>query len=154
MKKSILILLVVVIVSLLNANGFAQPSGKIRYIFPDELETTLYDYIQKINVKRDCEIVLTLCKSENGYYEVYVNCHEITDTPLIDAADNQWAKSTHRYVVINENEYPLLLDYDYAFSTKRPAEIGTYGSRDCQVLRTIPVNDGYRVKFTKEGIIH
>lgn len=153
MKKSILILIVIATISLLNTNVFAQRKGKIIYVFPDEVEIKLYNYIEKINAKRDSEIVLTLCKSESNYYEVYVNCNKITDVSLIDAADIKWAEFTNRYVVINDDEYPLLLDSDYAFSTKRPSEIGKYGGRDCQVLRTMPVNDGYRVKFTKEGII-
>lgn len=152
MKKHIILLIVMTMGSLLTTNVFAQSGGKIIYIFPDEVEVKLYNYIKKTEKKQQ-KVVLTLYKSDAGIYTVFVNFHKVLDNTSIASTSDKWVKITNRYVVINDMEYPLLLDYDYQFSTSKPSEIGEYGSRNGQVMRTMSINHGFFVRFSGSKIL-
>ncbi len=146
MKKSFLIVLVFMAIA-----GRTAPTNcndKILYIFPDDVEIAINDYIEKYADKESLQFVLTLYKDEAGTYKVYVNSYR-TDS---GNSKHCWEQATNRFAVVNNNEYPLLFDYDYDFSTTKPSEIGEYGQREGQVLKIMSINDGFYVKFSKSGI--
>lgn len=146
MKISISIILVFFALS-----GFAQsmPDNKILYVFPDDVEVAIDQYIGSLSNKEDLQFVLTLYKNEDGTYEIYVNS---CSTDNENATPYYWQQITNRYAVINRELYPLLFDYDYDFGAPTPSEIGTYGQRAGQVLRIISCNDGFHLTFSKSGI--
>ena len=146
MKKTITFLLVLFLNSCSETNS--QELGKIVYIFPDEVEISVSNYIDSLREKGNVFIFLKLGKkSENTYYLHVSYCSLENKESLIF-----WVNSTNRYAVIRNSYYPLLLDYDYDFSTKTPLSIGNYGERAGQILRTMPIYDGYSIMFTKKGI--
>lgn len=70
MKKCISVILAFFVLS-----GFAQsaPDNKILYVFPDDVEVSIDQYIESFPNKNDLQFILTLYKNEDGTYEIYVN---------------------------------------------------------------------------------
>lgn len=145
MKKCISIIL-----TFFALSGFAQsaPDNKILYVFPDDVEVAIDQYIESLPNKEGLQFVFTLYKNGDGTYEIYVNSCSTDDKNTIP----YWHQITNRYAVINKGLYPLLFDYDYDFGAPKPSEIGTYGQREGQVLRIISCNDGFHLTFSKSGI--
>ena len=137
--KKILSILLALVVCIGPARG--KSDDKILYVSPDEVEAEINDYIERRLQSAELKFSMTLYRKGNGVYELFVN----TGRDYID-----WAKASNRYAVINDKQYPLLLDLDYDFGAPDPSRIGTYGHRE--VLRIIAINDGFCIRFTKEGI--
>ncbi len=139
-----------VILAFFALSGFAQsaPDNKILYVFPDDVEVAIDQYIESFPNKKDLQFILTLYKNEDGTYEIYVNSCSIDNKNITP----YWQQVTNRYAVINKGLYPLLFDYDYDFGAPKPSEIGTCGQREGQILRIASCNDGFHLTFSKSGI--
>lgn len=129
--------------------AYSQESEKILYIFPDSVELRLNEYIKRQN-KKEHITYLTLSKKDEGRYYLYVTFYAKQHAHNIIF----WVKSTNRYAVVGQEKYPLLFDYDYDFSTKDILNIGEYGKRDGQILKTRSIHDGFHIEFDKNGIIN
>lgn len=139
-----------VILAFFALSGFAQstPDNKIVYVFPDDVEVAIDQYIESFPNKRDLQFILTLYGNGDGTYEIYVNSCSMDNKNITP----YWQQVTNRYAVINKGLYPLLFDYDYDFGAPKPSEIGTCGQREGQVLRIASCNEGFHLAFSKLGI--
>jgi hypothetical protein len=139
----------VIIAIVLMNNVYSQENKEILYILPDNVETALNKHIEHIIKKKELDVYFTLNRMSKDKYKIDVTFY----SPKKEKQLTYWIRVTNRYVVINKEKYPLLLDYDYNFSTKKPHCIGKYGEREGNIQRTIVIHEGYSVLFNKFGII-
>lgn len=133
----------------ISGNACSQEVEKILYVVPDDVEVQVNKYIERVKKQKEYLIYFVLSKKSDAAFRLdVVSYKEINKENVI-----YWVKSTNRYVVINQDKYPLLLDYDYVFSTKQPSNIGNFGEREGYILKTMPINEGYHIDFNRDGII-
>ncbi|MDP4183837.1 MAG: hypothetical protein Q8862_01585 [Bacteroidota bacterium] len=143
------LILTIILLFFMVSNAYPKEAKKILYIFPDDVEIKLSKYIENTNKQHEFVVYLMLSKSSDERYKLYIAFYKKKHIKNVI----YWVKSTNRYVVVNQEKYPLLIDYDYDFSTSNPLNIGDYGGREGQVLRAMPFYDGYNIEFNKYGII-
>lgn len=133
----------------MTSNARSQNSEKILYMLPDDVEIQVNDYVTRMNNQKKYLFYFVLNKKPDATYRLnsvhYVNKRK---KDII-----YWVKSTNRYLVVNKKIFPLLLDYDYVFSTRKPSKIGNFGEREGQILKTMPIHEGFFIDFDKNGII-
>lgn len=139
MKKYIIMLLTVY-----SINAFSQKQDSIIYIFPDKVEQMLFAKMSDIP------------NFENLNFEFYLESIDKDKFRTVFAysqnkLDSYWGNNTNRFILIKDKKYPLLLDYDSTFSTKKPGDIGNYGQREGTILKTIFIYEGYSITFDKTG---
>lgn len=88
--------------------------------------------------------------------ECYVYLEKINDEKFrifvgAKSKDTIWANFSNRYVVVNNKKIPLVFDYDLIWSTKKTENIGSFGKRDGEILRTKIIYDGYNITFDRYG---
>lgn len=142
------IVFVIIAIVLMN-NVYSQEHKEILYILPDNVETTLNKYLERTIKKQESHVYFVLNRMSKDKYKINVAFY----SPENEKQLIYWIRVTNRYVVVNKDKYPLLLDYDYEFSTKKPHCIGKYGEREGGILKTMPIYEGYSVLFNKDGII-
>lgn len=119
----------------------------ILYYLPDSVEMKVYEYTskQKSNGKFYC----VLRSAGQDTFSVSVCQYYEKDKKRLE----RWIFITKRKVVINKYRYPLLLDYDYTFSTIDSSKVGVYGDRANKLVRLLPIAHCFNVKFTKYYIL-
>lgn len=131
MKKYLILLLITY-----SVNTFSQKQDSIIYIFPDKVE--------QITNFENLNFEFYLESMNNGKFKA-------TFTYSKNKLDSYWVNNTNRFILIKDKKYPLVLDYDSTFSTKRPTEIGNYGQREGTILRSTFIYEGYSITFDKIG---
>lgn len=142
MIRVFILFLFLVFSSYRNVNG-----QEILYVFSDEVEKVLETHITSISHKVNQKFYLTLSK-ENEF--------SITVSSYSDGEKGipvKWINCTTRYALINKKKYPVLLDSDYVFGAPDLGAIGTFGKREGQVKRVLIINEGFVVRFNKNGKI-
>lgn len=122
-------------------------STDILYYLPDSVEMKVYDYTskQRSNTKFYC----MLSSAGKDTFSVSVCQYYEKDKKNMEG----WIFMTKRKVVIKKYKYPLLLDYDYTFSTIDSSKVGVYGDRANKLVRLLPIAHCFNVKFTKYYIL-
>ncbi len=143
MKKSILFSIIFVVIV-----GFTTPpvnnENRILYVFPDEVEVALNDYIKNLKkINKDFQFNLILYKEADGNYRVFVSYYEPSKRSLTYSVLVDWPECSDRRVIINDEEYPLVFDHDYDFGTPDPLNISEFGKRDETILRVMLICDGF-----------
>lgn len=141
MKKNYILLLILTCIYCIPLKSEIKDS--ILYILPDKVEVKLSEYIQSSKLENS-RWKFYLTRTENSMYRIYVASFKGETT-------DYWYINTNRFVVIDTENFPLILDYDSMFSTKDPDRIGEYGKREGQILKTTFIYDGYNIIFDKNG---
>lgn len=121
----------------------AQQSDSIIYILPDQVEIKLNSHIEKIytyDPNRECYFYLEKTNDEN--FRIFVGTK---------SKDTIWANFSNRYVVVNNRKISLIFDYDLIWSTKNTENIGSFGKRAGEILKTKIIYDGYNITFDRNG---
>jgi putative transposon-encoded protein len=138
-------IIIIVACILCCLEGRAQK--KITYILPDSVEVRINSHIlTKSGVK---SYYLLLKKDTSRTYN-------ITVIPFDNSAKsevNNWVNNTDRYALINGQLYPLLFDYDFAFSTPDPNNVGSFGHRDGSIRKLQLIAHRYTIYFRTNGLI-
>jgi len=129
---------------LCSISVYSQEKDSIIYIFPDKVETKLYDEMQKYTFNEKMSFEFYLKHIEKDTFQLFLSQYN-------QVLDNSWPY-TNRFILINDKKYPLIFDYDFMFGTEKPNEAGEFGKRDDGfVLRTLRIYEGYSIKFNKTG---
>jgi len=123
----------------------AQQKGDVTYLLPDDVEVELNTHLSKSSGFN----YMVLFDSED-YYELFV----INDNEYAERPYGSFITATNRNILVNDKSYPLLLDYDFNFSTTDTVNIGEFGKRDGMVKKVQPIFHGYSIKFTNKGIVN
>lgn len=124
----------------------AQKSS-ILYYLPDSVEVKVNDYISK--QKHNPNFYFMLESVNKDTFRVNVCQYQNKEKRRLE----NWIFLTRRKVVICKSNYPLLLDYDYKFSTLDTLRVGSYGDRANKIVRQLPIAHCFSVKFTKYYIL-
>ena len=81
---------------------------KMVFFFSDEVESEVWKYMNRIHKETSDLYSFLLRKEENAFRLFFVPSSNDRDNPL-----NQIM--TNRYVIIDDNYYPLYFDYDFVF---------------------------------------
>ena len=128
--------------------GQAQSSDSIVYILPDSVEIMLERYIDVRKNNDNAIFYFYLNRYEKNYR---INVGRITS----NSDDEHLLKNTKRFVLVHEQKYPLILDYDMKFGLLEPDEIiGDFGCRFGGYLggRDV-IMEGYSISFNSYGKI-
>lgn len=141
MKKYLIFILII-----FSINIYSQKQDSIIYIFPDNVEKRLFEQLIDVGI------------NDIFNFQFYLNTLE-KDTFMIalsysgGKSNNYWVNNTNRFVLVKDKKYPLVLDYDSNYSTENSKEVGYYGQREGNVLRSFFIYDGYNITFDKSGKI-
>ena len=133
----------------ITSHACSQNNEKILYMLPDDVEVQASNYIKRVSKQQEYLFYFVLNKKPDTTYRLDIVHYKAESSKGLI----YWVKSTNRHVVVNQERYPLLLDYDYLFSTKQPSNIGNYGEREGQILITMPIHVGFYIDFNKDGIV-
>jgi len=142
MKKYIIIFLVG-----LTFRSYSQ-SG-IKYFVPDTVEILLEKQVRsfKNNIK-DEKVYFLLGKENDNTYHLSL----IRDkSNQIDNMTAKLLKSNNRCIVIDQEQYPLIFDYDFTFGTPKETQIGEFGKREGNIVRSNMLFHGYSIYFNMKG---
>jgi len=119
----------------------------IFYYLPDSVEIKISDYVskQKSNIRFYC----FLRSAGKDTFNISVCQYTEKDKKYLE----KWVFKSKRKVVIENNNYPLLLDYDYQFATTDSSKIGVYGDRANSLVRLLPIFHCFNMTFTKYFIL-
>lgn len=131
------------IMSIISCN--AQKKGDITYLLPDDVEVELNEHLSQSSGFN----YMVLFGSKEHYELFVINDDEYSKRPY-----GNFITATNRNVLVNGKSYPLLLDYDFNFSTTDIVNIGEFGKRDGMVKKVQSIFHGYSIKFTNKGIIN
>lgn len=127
-------------------NSNAQKAN-ILYYMPDSVEVLINEHIS--SQKSNSNFYFILESIGKDTFRINVCQYFNKEKKRVE----DWIFSTKRKVVINRNSYPLLLDYDYMFSTLNPLRVGYYGDRANKIVRQLPIIHCFSIKFTKFYIL-
>lgn len=128
--------------------GYSQ-GNKITYILPDSVEVRIYNHLQKVlRTRNDNKYYFFLRKDTVGAYSLTIVPFKDND----QTQDKNWANCTNRYALVNGNLYPILLDYDFTFSTP-DQDVGSLGHRDGNIRKLNLLAHGYTIHFKMNGVI-
>jgi hypothetical protein len=145
MKKIIVVLILFVCC---HFSVVAQ-SHKILYILPDSVELRINRYILN-TIQQEQKLYFLLKKDTLGIYNLTV----IPFVPNDNRSDvSAWVKVTNRHILIDKESYPLLLDYDFTFSTSNPSDIGELGHREGNIRKMHLIAHRYTIYFKMNGSI-
>ena len=124
----------------------AQKSS-ILYYLPDSVEIQVNQYISKQQNKPN--FYFKLKSDTKDTFNLVVCQFKGKEKKYLES----WIFLTNRKVVVSKGRYPLLLDYDYKFSTLDTLRVGSYGDRANKIVRHIAISHCYSIKFTKYYIL-
>lgn len=142
MKKLISILLFLI----LSFCSCAQKSN-ILYYLPDSVEVRVKDFISK--QKHSSNFYFMLESINKDTFRVSVCQYQAKEKKNLE----RWIFLTKRRVIVCKDDYPLLLDYDYIFSTLDTLKVGYCGDRANKIVRQLPIAHCFNIKFTKFFIL-
>lgn len=124
----------------------AQKSS-ILYYLPDSVEIQVSEYVSK--QKHKPNFYFKLESSSKDTFNLIVCQYQEKEKKYLA----NWIFLTNRKVVIANSRYPLLLDYDYMFSTFDTLRVGTYGDRANKIVRQLSIANCFSIRFTKFYIL-
>jgi hypothetical protein len=134
----------------MGIKGYSQ-SSKIVYIIPDSVEVAIEKQIVHLKVGSKNTLVYFLLEKDNeGTYSLSLFCDEKKQR---EGLAGKISKLTNRVILINKNKYPLMLDYDFIFGTPKEKQVGSFGSREGNIVRSTVLFHGYTIYFNKRGKI-
>lgn len=146
MRNLILVLFLIVA----GIDGYAQ--SKVVYIIPDNVESAIEKQIILLhNEPRKEFIYFILAKDDVNSYRLSL-VHN--PSKVKKGLEGKALKSTNRVLLINQTKYPLVFDYDFAFGTPKEDQVGTFGKREGNVMRSAMLFHGYTIYFNRSGVIH
>jgi hypothetical protein len=131
---------------LLCITSIAQQKS-INYYLPDSVEVKIFDEVKLLSNNKKFYCVLENIGKDT--FLLSVCQYQLKDKKRLES----WVFSTNRKVVIKDRSYPLLLDYDYKFSTLDTLKVGKFGDRANKITKQLPILHCYSVKFTKYYIL-
>ncbi|PUZ19328.1 hypothetical protein GA0116948_1297 [Chitinophaga costaii] len=146
MKK----IIIVSIIFIFTQFTVRAQSQKIWYILPDSVEVRLNRYILTSIPKQEVQKLFFLLKRDS------LNSYNITVIPLTHNTDLniiRWVEDSNRYVLVNKNLYPLLLDYDFIFGTPEYNNIGEFGQREGSIKKIYLIPHRYTIYFKMNGSV-
>ncbi len=117
----------------------------IVYVLPTTVEDLLNIKIE--NMKSKDNIYFCLYK-DSGFFQIYIS-------EAINTA-NKFVSKTNRKVFVAGKYYPIIFESDIFFgTTSSPEEIVEYYNHNkyLEVKRSYIINEGFNIKFDKEGKI-
>jgi hypothetical protein len=134
----------------LGLKGYSQSSNVV-YIIPDSVEVAIERQITYLKVDTTKTLVYFLLeKDDEGIYSLSLFLDIMKQQKELAG---KLLKPTNRVLLINKNKYPLMFDYDFRFGTPKEDQIGTFGRREGNVLRSVLLFHGYTIYFNKLGKI-
>ena len=140
--RSILSLLLVIFTLNVNAQD-----NKIIYILPDSVELLLFSKKAKDSVGLKTMFYLEKVKDDT----MKITLIEFDLNRNANSFSSQLVMLTNRVVQISDKLYPLILDYDFIFSTPNSKDIGRIGKREGYILKSVLLTHGYSIVFTLKG---
>lgn len=128
---------------------FSQHPGKIKYIFPDAVETKIDSCLGSLEQADRHFHFYLLLTTDSAKYDLTISRYTEEESKNI----SPWVKETNRWAVINKRLIPLIFDYDMKFSTHYPDRIGSFGNRDGEVIRSRIIIEGTTISFDRYGNI-
>lgn len=124
-------------------NNVSAQKSSILYYLPDSVEIKVNNYIkeQKLNSRH---IYLFLENANKDTFRINLCQYQKKNKKR----DEFWISLTNRKVVIDKNRYPILLDYDYKFSTIDTLRAGVYGDRANNRTKYFPIYHCFSITFT------
>lgn len=119
----------------------------ILYYLPDSVEIKVHEY--SLKQQEGAKFYCVLRSVGKDTFNLSVCRYTENEKKNLE----KWVYQTKRKVVVNDHNYPLLLDYDYMFSTIKQGRIGVYGDRADRIVRIIPILHCFNIKFTKFYIL-
>jgi hypothetical protein len=122
-------------------------SADILYYLPDSVEIKVNEYTakQKMGTKFYCMLRFVGADTFN----ISVCQYNEKDKKYLE----RWIFVSNRKVIVNKFKYPLVLDYDYKFSTINSSRVGVYGDRADKIVRIFPITHCFNLTFTKYYIL-
>lgn len=136
--------IIVLLALIYSVSIYSQEKDSIIYIFPDKVEQKLYEQIKKVISLESFNFKFYLQTISKDEFRIAYSYEK-------EPSKNYWINNTNRFILIKNEKYPLILDYDSLFSTNNPKDIGEYGHREGYVLKSLFLFDGYNITFDKEG---
>ena len=125
-----------------------RASDSIKYVLSDSVEITIEKYISNY-----------ICDHNYGVNFCFILSHisdnfKISIVPIKSKSEykNLWFSNTNRFILIKENYYPLIFDFDMLFGAIGKS-LGNYGSRNDNIRRLYISGDFYSIVFTKKGTL-
>jgi hypothetical protein len=138
----------IIVFWLLSIKVYSQ--SKVVYIIPDSVEVAIKKQISKLkHNSADAFIYFLLEKNKGGIYSLSLFRDPARQGGLMDKI----LKLTNRVLLIDEDKYPLMFDYDFTFSTPKETKIGSIGNREGNVVRSTALFHGYTIFFNTSGKI-
>jgi hypothetical protein len=105
----------------------------------------LYERIKETPSSKNYNFKFYLEYIDKDTFRLYLSKYNVL-------SPNYWDNNTNRFILINDEKYPLILDYDSMFGTSKPNEVGEFGKRDDGfVWRSLFIYEGYNITFNKTG---
>lgn len=122
----------------------AQEKANIYFIFPDSVEVIANCYIEKQKIKNPNTKYFCFLRHDSlSIYSLTILTFKKNEATAVA----RWVGSSNRYVVINKEKLPLLIDYDFRFGTSDPGKIGKYGKRDGNLKKMNLIAHAFTVIF-------
>lgn len=123
---------------------YSKSQDSIVYIVPDSVEILLNKYVsEKKSYDPDIRIYFYLTSTKNGGYRL--SASDGNDGFLL-------IEKTNRFILINTNKYPLLLNYDIRFASYKKDAVGSFGNRfNGLIPNNHVIYEGYSISFDAFG---
>lgn len=128
--------------------GVNAQRTEILYYMPDSVEIRIHNYVSKQRKSNDFYCFLEYAGRDTLNLKICM--YSKREKKNLES----WIFQTNRKVVINKYNYPLILDYDYMFSSLDSMRVGAYGNRNSKLAKILPIFHCYSVKFTKYYILN
>ncbi|MBV6429834.1 MAG: hypothetical protein KIPDCIKN_04410 [Haliscomenobacter sp.] len=139
--------MIVLIFTFLTGNFVqAQSRDSILYIFSDQVERKIFSRIEKY--PDDYSFIIWLSEPKKNLFSVDIMAYLTRDGFSIE-----WHNASNRYAVINQYRVPILLDFDFKFSTRDSQNISSFGKRDENIKRTLLMTHSRLIYFDENGKI-
>jgi len=134
---------------IIGIKGYSQ--SKMLYIVPDSVEVVLERKIVILKERsRNTFFYFLLSKDSTNTYSLSLFPAKNKEEAVIG---NKKLIRTNKALLINNTQYPLLLDYDFIFGTDKENQVGELGYREGNVVRSTVLFHGFTIYFNREGKI-
>ncbi|MDO5523560.1 MAG: hypothetical protein Q4G48_05880 [Bacteroidia bacterium] len=118
----------------------AKETDSIFFILPDSVELKISEEIKNIDFS-EFGLFFSLSTFDKNIYRINYSCFSNVSKPK-----DPWVDNTNRFLIINDNKFPLIFDYDSDFSTQKNSISG-------KNQKVYIIFDGYSITFRSDGTI-
>jgi hypothetical protein len=136
-----------ILICTLDTSCYAQ-QPKILYYLPDSVEVRINQYL--VSQKSGKNYYCILERLDKDTTQIYVSDYTSKGKRYTES----WVFNTNRFVEISNRKLPLILDYDYLYSTLDTSKVGKYGQRSIDIVRQMPIIHSFKIKYTKYYILN